>query len=384
MIISERATPIVDSVRQRAAQLAELSQYGEDHRRLSPETVAIMGDLGLFHILVPERLGGSELDLLGACAVIEELSAADAAAGWCLLKVSSTNMLSANFPEAVAREIWPDQHAVACGSLNPKGRAVKVDGGYRLTGRWDWGTASPFATWLMGGAMVFDDGADMPAMGPHGPQIVTCFFPVDQAEMIDTWHTNGMRGTGSGDFAVTELFIPERHVMSMGMPPAAQGELFKIPMPAWMMIPHAFVSIGIARAAVESLVELSRIKTPLASSKLLKDKEWVQDSIARATALVHSARAYCEVAVRDAWADPNPTRFTHLSLASTHAAQACVDAVDLVHRAAGGSAAYLSSPLQRQWRDVHTAASHFLVNVEKFAGAGRALLDPMVSPIGPT
>jgi indole-3-acetate monooxygenase len=382
---SEAASAALAHARDIAPQLREFGKFGEEHRHLAPESVALLADAKFFHLFVPTTLGGLGLDLIGGLDVIEEVSAADAATGWCLLKVSSTNMFSASFPVETAKEIWTSPAVVAAGSLNPKGRAVRTATGYRLTGRWDWGTASPFADWLMGGGFIFEDGADAPTMGPFGPEMRTFFFPAAAAELIDTWHTNGMRGTGSGDFAVHDLEVPERFAFSPMMAPPPEGELFKVPSFVWMMVPHASVALGIARAAINELIELSKTKTPLASSKLLKDKEWVQDAIARATALVESSRAYLYNTVRDVWSQAaDPSRFVHLSLASTHATHSCVEAVDLMVRAAGGSAVYTSSPLQRHWRDIHVAASHYLVNIEKFAGAGRAILDPMVSPIGPT
>jgi indole-3-acetate monooxygenase len=358
-----------------ADELAALGAEAEQQRSLPAAAVELLARHSLFHLFVPRSRGGLECGLLEGCSVIEEVAAADPAIGWCLLKTSSTNMFAAMFPLDVAAEIWPDRRAVAAGSLNPKGRAVRVDGGYRLTGRWDWGTASSFATWLMGGAKVVAEGADAPTMTAGGPEIVTMFFPADDATLIDTWHTAGMCGTGSGDFEVKDLFVPDRFVMA---PPAAppDGELFKIPPPIWMMVPHAAVAIGIARAAVDALVELASTKTPLLSSTVLGDKEWVHDAVARATALVESSRAYVQSAVSRAYGSPapDPRLWGHLSLAATHATHACVEAVDLMHRAAGGSAVYSSSILQRHFRDIHVAASHYLVNIEKYAATGKNLL----------
>jgi indole-3-acetate monooxygenase len=384
--VSEHGAPLIAAIRSIAGELTRLGDEAEDNRALSKATVDLLGELNLFNIFVPVERGGLGLSLLDGCAVIEEVSAADGATGWCLLKTTSTNMMSMSFPPDVAASMWTGPHDAAAGSLNPKGRAVRVDGGYRVTGRWDWGTASPFASWLMGGAMVFEEGADAPSMGPWGrPDMKVCFFPRDAAEIIDTWHTYGMRGTGSGDFAVTDVFVPEAHAMTPGPSAPSDYELTKLPSMTWMMTPHASVSIGIARHAVEALMALATDKTPLGSMTKLSEKEWVQDSIARAAAMVASSRAYLEKAISTAYAAPmpDPSVLTHLSLASTHAAHTCIDAVDLMQRAAGGTAVFLSSPIQRAFRDAHVAASHFLVNVEKFATAGRMLIEPGRPFLGP-
>lgn len=375
----EYADPLA-AARLIAPRLHELGGRAEQERRLTPEAVALLGEHNLFNIFVPRALGGLELDLEDGCAVIEEISAADAATGWCLLKTSSTNAFATSFPPAVAREIWSDPSVAAAGSLNPKGRAVETDGGYRLTGRWDWGTASPFARWLMGGGLVFDEGSETPRVGPMGPEMRIFFFPAVDAELIDTWHTHGMRGTGSGDFAVTDVFVPERFAITMA-PPATDYRLFDVPMVAWMMVPHAAVAIGIARAAIGALADLAAGKVPLMSATLLKDKGWVQDAFGRASAQVAASRAYVERAITDSWCGgPNggvdPSAWPHLSLASTHATHECVAAVDAMYRAAGGSAVYSRSPIQQQFRDIHVAASHFLVNAEKYASVGRSLIEP--------
>jgi indole-3-acetate monooxygenase len=377
---------LVAAVRSIAGELSRLGDEAEDNRALSKATVDLLAELNLFNIFVPVNRGGLGLSLLDGCAVIEEVSAADGATGWCLLKTTSTNMMATSFPPEVADTMWTGPGDAAAGSLNPKGRAVRVEGGYRLSGRWDWGTASPFATLLMAGAMIFEEGADAPAIGPFGrPEMRICFFSRDAAELIDTWHTYGMRGTGSGDFAVVDLFIPEAHAITPGPSAPSDYELTRLPSMTWMMTPHASVSLGIARHAVEALMALAADKTPLGSMTKLAEKEWVQDSIARASAMVASARAYLEKAISEAYAAtvPEPSLFTHLSLASTHAVHTCVDAVDLMQRAAGGTAVFTASPIQRAFRDAHVAATHFLVNPEKFAAAGRMLIDPSRPLIGP-
>jgi indole-3-acetate monooxygenase len=375
---------VVDAVRKMAAELRTLGDRAEVDRRLPTETIELLASANIFNIFVPVERGGLGLGLLDGCAVIEEVSAADAATGWCLLKTSSSNMMGVSFPPELAATMWQGPADTAAGSLNPKGRAVRVDGGYRVTGRWDWGTASSFSAWLMGGAMVFEEGAESPSMGPFGPEMRVLFFPRDSAELIDTWDTYGMRGTGSGDFAVTDLFVPDEHAMMPGLP-QTDYDLHRVPAMMWMMVPHASVALGIARSAIESLLELAAVKTPLGSSTRLADKEWVQDAVARAAAMVAGARAYIEKSVGEAYAAPmpDPSMATQLSLASTHATHTCVEAVDLMQRAAGGSAVYSSNRVQRAFRDLHVAASHYLVNVEKYAAAGRSIITPGAPIIGP-
>ncbi|KPF78085.1 hypothetical protein IP88_04840 [alpha proteobacterium AAP81b] len=370
-----------------APRLRALAAEGEALRRLPDEMVALLREARLFDIFLPRDYGGLELPIAEALAVIEAVAAADAAAGWSLLKVSSSNQLAAYLDPAVARGIWGSEGAgtgaVAAGSLAPKGRAVRRDGGWRLTGRWDWGTASHFADWLLAGAMLFEaDGTRV--MGPRGPLARVFLIPRGHARFDDNWRTYGMRGTGSQDFAADDVFVPEGHDFDLvALRPQVGGDLYRVPYGAQMMLPHAPLALGIASAAIADLMALARDKTPLASSTLLKDKPWVQDLIGRATAEVTAARAYLHHACDRAWATETftPELGLHLSLAATHATHAAVTAVDRMVQAAGGSAVHDTSPLQRQFRDIHVAASHFLVNVEKFAGAGKVLLGDSMSPI---
>ncbi len=362
-----------------AGRISELGQEAETLRQLPHGLVELMVGEGFFDILLPKALGGLELDMLDALAVIEEVSAADPAAGWSLLKGSTTNQIAGYLDPAAARQIWNASGIVAAGSMNPgRGRAVPAPGGYRLTGRWDWGTATRFSQWLMGGALITDGQGP-----PKGMRVL--FFPADKARFIDTWDVYGMRGTGSGDFEVEDLFVPEDQTFEPGALLArTDAPLYaKVPYMAQIMAPHGALAVGVARAALDALIELARERTPLASKSLLKDKYHVQDAVGRASAEIDASRAYIHQSVREAWSAPEftPALALQLSLAATHATHRCVAAVDLLTQAAGGAAVYSASPLQRRFRDIHVAASHFLVNIEKYAGAGKTVFGDAPSPL---
>jgi indole-3-acetate monooxygenase len=373
------AADTLQAIRAERERIAELGARAEEERRLPTELVDLLtNELNLFNIFVPQRLGGLELDAIGGMDVIEELSSIDPAAGWCLLKGSSSNMLAAMWPEDVAAELLGSRRDVIAGSLNPRGRAVKQGDGWLVSGSWDWGTATSFSTTIMGGAMLFESDGTTPISGPFGPASRLMLFRSSDVTIEDTWDTYGMRGTASADFSVTDLFVPDRMAINMMGPPGQMPmePLFRVPTPMWMAAPHAAVSIGIARGCLDAVVELSKAKTPLASKTLLKDKEWVRDSIGRAHALISSSRAYVYSACSALWASPMPSPQLALDvhLAAVHAAHASVEAVDLLNRCAGGTSVYRRSPIQRYFRDAHVASTHFLVNVEKFAAGGRVLV----------
>lgn len=357
--------------------IEEQAGIADQARRLPEALVAWMVAEGLFAILQPKRWGGLELPMRDALDVIAALAEIDGSAGWCLLKGSTSNQLAAYLPEAGADAIWADPVIVVGGSFNPKGRAVAVEGGYRLTGRWDWGTGTTHSAWIMGGALVVDGATGAPVAGLHGgPVIKTLFFRQAEAEFIDTWHTHGMRGTGSLDFAVSDVFVPAERTMDgpMAQPVTATAHS-AVPLAAQMALPHAAVAIGLARGALGAFVDLARGKTPLMASAKLAEDKLAQDGVGRAMALIESADAYVHASAVRAWApDATPATYPALSLSAVQATHACVEAVDMLYRLAGGSAVTRASPIARAWHDIHVAASHFLVNHDKYAGAGKALL----------
>jgi indole-3-acetate monooxygenase len=374
-------TTLIEDLRARRDEITRLGAQAELERALPPDLVKLLTELGVFHIFTPKEYGGLELDVIAGLDVIEELSSIDPAAGWCVLKGSSSNQMSATWAPELAREVMTGREVVVAGSLNPKGIAVRTETGYRLSGQWDWGTATSFASWVIAGARVMEADGVTPA--PVMPLVFV--VPRRHVEIVQTWDTYGMRGTASNDFTITDVELPERYALPAGPPPyTAPGELFRVPGFLWMTAPHAAVSLGIARGCIDATIELAKAKTPLMSAKLLKDKTSAQDAIGRASAMVNAARAYLHASVRAAWtAPPSPEVGLAIHLAATHATHAAVDAVDLCNRTAGGSSVYTRSPIQRYFRDAHVAATHFLVNDDKFAAAGRVLLGDAMSMMQP-
>jgi indole-3-acetate monooxygenase len=382
---------LTQAIRDQRATLRRLGAEAEQLRRLPEAAVALMTGLGLFRILQPKRYGGLELSFTEALAVIEEVSAADGSCGWCLLKGSSSNQMAGYLDPAAAQAIWRRSDTVVAGNFNPtKGRAVRTAEGYRLSGRWDWGTGSTHSQWLIAGAMVFESNdATAPLMldGGRGPVIKAFVVPRAAARLIDTWFSHGMRGTGSGDFELLDVVVPEHFAFDgLAAAPRIDSALYAVPYMAQAPLPHAALAIGIARGALEDLRELAGTKTPLMTQALLKDRETVQAAVGAAAAEIESARAHVHAVAARAWectshADAPPLAHT-ISLACTHATHRCVAAVDVLYGLAGGTAVFESSPIQRAFRDIHVAASHFLVNKDKYTAAGKQVLSALAARLG--
>jgi indole-3-acetate monooxygenase len=374
MIALAGAQAIADRIRKSAEESERL-------RHLAPDAVDALVSERLFHLFVPKAHGGHEASMRDALAVIEEIAAADGTAGWCLLKGASSNMMVGYLAPDVAAALLPDASSVLAGNFNPgRGVAMPTDGGYLVSGRWDWATGVHHATGFMAGALVRSEQSDTP------PRPIAAVIPRTALTLVDTWNSPGMTGTGSCDVVADAVFVRESHTFAglMAMP-VDSGEIYRIPLGMQVMVPHGALAIGIARGALEAFQQLAVDKTPLNSSGSLRSRRSAQDAAGRAHAHIASARAYLHRAVDEAWsaAVPTPQVGLELSLAATQATALCVEGVDLLHRASGGSVANTSHPIARAFRDLHVAASHYTVSVERFAGAGRVIFGDSPSPLMP-
>lgn len=350
----------------------------EAQRHLSEEVVAAMRKAGLFRILLPKAYGGLELPMKDALEVIAAVSAADGAAGWCLLKGAASNQMAGYLPEETAKQIWQDPSVVVAGNFNPvRGKAVRAPGGWYLSGRWDWGTGARHSQWLIGGGMEIPSAdAQAPLMTDKGPVVKAFIFEAALARYSDTWFTHGMCATGSIEFAVDNLFVPDAFVFDgVFAKPTDPGVPYRLPYAEQAALPHGALAVGIARGALANFKELATTKTPLMTRSLLAQRERIQHETGLAVAAVEAAWATLLFSTDAAWGNmPGLPAGARLTLAATQATHACVDAVDRLYRMAGGTAVFSASPLQRQWRDIHVAASHILVNEDKYTSLGQAFL----------
>ena len=350
-------------------------------RRLPEPLVQELVAAGLYRMFLPHALGGFELPPLAYFDVVEELTRADSAVGWSILiSTSSMTSMLRGLPDAVVADMFTSpRRTIVMGSAPPKGRAVAADGGYRVTGRWTQGSNILIAGWVQVGCIVHD-GAE-PRRGPDGrveQRLVS--LPATEADVFDTWDTTGMRGTGSHDFGFTDRFVPEARTHVAGRPSARPGPLYQFP--GWTHVAHAALGLGIARVAMEAFLDLAAGKraTWLPAEGDLAGRGTIQARVAEAEALVGAGRAYVRERLADMWetvcagAAPSPAQRATYRLAIAHAMANAVAAVDLLYRAAGASAIYASSPLDRCLRDAHTAQAHVWVAPDTYEIAGRLLL----------
>jgi alkylation response protein AidB-like acyl-CoA dehydrogenase len=339
-----------------------------------------MAQAGLFRLWIPRALGGEETDPLTFVRVIEEISKADGAAGWCVALCGGNNIFGGYLPEDAAREIYGgDPDVRTAGAFRPTGDAIVVDGGYRVTGQWPLASGCQHSNWIVGGCRILD--GDQPRLRPDGTPITRIlFFPAAECEILDTWHSIGLRGTGSHDFAVADVFVPVTHSLSLREPPVEPGPLYALPTIALFSTGLAAVALGIARHAIDILTTLAGTKMASRSRQSLRDDSTLQANLGRAEALLRSGRAFVHDVLGEAWEVANAGRTVTLAqrgalwLASTHAANTAKEATELVFSAGGSASPYTSSGLERCVRDIHAVGQYLLVAAPNYQMVGQALL----------
>jgi indole-3-acetate monooxygenase len=379
-VATSPTTDAVAAARDLAPLAADLAERGERERRLPAALSDAFADAGLYRLCVPAALGGPEASPHVLVDVLEVLGAADAAAAWCVGVCATSGMLAAYLPDDAAREVYGDSASVVGGVFAPMGRAEPHDGSFTIAGRWRFASNAERCTWLMGGCIVLEDGAPRLAAGGR-PDVRLMLFPAGDAELLDTWHVAGLKATGSVDMAVDGLRVPAaRSASIIAESPRAPGALYAFPPFGLLGLAVAGVALGIARGALDDLVDLAGGKTPTMSTRKLAERPDTQSRLAHAEAEVRAARAGLHEAIARAWEAASAEGSVSLELrvglrlAASHTTQACAAAVDAAYHLGGGSALYETSPLQRRFRDVHAATQHMVVGPSTWEVTGRALL----------
>ena len=364
-----------------AQKLAPLIRSSADEtdaaRELPRPLFEALADAGLFHLAVPRAIGGGEIDLPSYVEVIEEIGKADASTGWAVNQGAIYATYAARMPRDVARAIWMDvPRSVVANTPAPTAKAVVVPGGYRVTGRQGFSTGCRHASWVAAHAQITENGQVRLENGQ--PEMRYFFVPVAEAELLDTWHVRGMRGTGTHHFAVHDVFVPaERTVLSATAPALEPGPLYKIPRTLAFASGDAAVALGMARSCLDTFVELAGAKTPRAMQALLRDQSMIQVSVGQAEAALRSGRAFLMETVRNIWSEATSADGVSLEqravlrLATTHGIRLAAQIIDTVYNAAGATAAYEGNLIQRHFQDIHVITQHLQGRMSHYELVGR-------------
>ena len=371
---------VLEAVKEIGPAIAARSDEIERGRRLPLDVVELMKPTGAFRLYVPDDLDGPGVTAWESLEVIEELGYHDGAAGWCSMIGSTTSLMSSSLPDEFAKEIFGNRDTIGGGFAMPNGRATVVEGGLRVTGRWSWGSGTQHCNWVGGGCLlVDDDGKPTPrADGLFAPFV---FLDPSDVEFIDNWHVSGLSGTGSGDYQVTDAFVPEgRWAVIGGEAPVRDNNLSRLPFYGLFACAVAASAMGMGRRSIDELVALADTKTPQGSSKPLSNRPQVQADVAIAEAKLLSAWSFMHTTITDSWdtavaGEPATVEQKRLlRMSATHATQTAAEVAEMMYKAGGGAAVYKTSLLQRCFRDVFVATQHAMVAPRLFEMVGRIRL----------
>ena len=349
----------------------------EKARRIPSDISALLADSGFYSLGAPAKLGGLETPPAISSHIIETLAKGDASCGWITFIATTSCTALASIPENTARDIYTSEKTLITGVFAPTGSAEKVDGGFKVSGRWQWGSGSQNAEWLMGGCMLKENGA--PIKDENGmPRNHMMIMPASDVEYLDTWHVAGLKGSGSLDYEVIDLFVPEdRAVGYTENNRVASGPLYSFPNFSFLALGIGAVCLGIARASISELVKLAANKRRVSSSKTIAEQQFAQMKLAQAEADLRSARLFYYNAIEEVWQSALTKQAAtieqrrNLRLAINNAVTKSVSIVDDMYSLGGGTAVYESSRLQRQLRDINVAKSHIMVAPSILETTGR-------------
>ena len=365
-----------------APVLRENAAVADRECRLPDASVEAMREVGLYRMWIPRALGGFEIDPVSAFDLVEEIARVDAAAAWNLYMSVNPSIVGMWLPEQGADEVFAGEPRFA-GTLVPPMTALPVDGGYRITGRIPFVSGCHAATWLIFTAVPTDDGTPRTTEDGH-PVTVLVFLPRAEWQIVENWDVLGMRGTGSHDVTVDDVFVPD-HRAPLLVPfadappgPAFQGPLYR--MVIWQgTAVMAAVALGIAHTAVAEVTELATAKTPAFTTVPLRERAVAQSEIARAEGHRCAARAYLREVLAEGYAAceaGRPFETEHrrsIQLAAAHGVEAAATAVRLVHQVAGTSAIRNNRPFAAHFRDVHTVTQHAFVSPSRYESVGQLM-----------
>lgn len=368
------AETLVAEARALAPAISAASEQIEAAGALPDSILDALHTAGAFRMAIPAAYGGLDADPLTCARVVEEYAAADASVGWCVMIAAQITLLAGLLPADGARELFRDPRAVACGVARQTGKAIPVDGGYRVTGRWPFASGSLHATWFSAECMVMH--GDEPERNEAGETIGrVLFLPREQVSIVNTWITGGLRGTGSNDFVVEDQFVPEhRSVRPFYDPPVLSTPRYDAM--GLDMLGHGTHALGVARGALQAARELAPKKVAY-GGKFLAESARFQEDFAEAQGLIESARAYLYSTGDDLWArlvageKSTAEDRARVRLAAGIAMKNSLRAMDLLYAGVGTPAFFSASPFERRFRDLHAAAAHVMIGRLVMEAAGR-------------
>lgn len=382
------AHPLVREIVAMRPYLREMRAENEAIQRIPAPLLTRLRDAGFYRMMLPRRFGGLQLDPITFTRVIERACEGLGSVGWNLAINAASQLLMLSLPDEGVEELFGDgQAAIGAGTVGGGGTAVAVPGGYRVTGRWSFGSGGAEASWFIASFQVMDDGK--PRQRADGGTLWRGVFRKEETQTIPgTWDVAGLRGTGSFDWAVNDVFVPERRtVAALGTPAINQwsrwpGVTYDLPIQAWIGPHHAAAMCGVARAAIDAFIELAAAKVPRGrpGGARLAENPQVQEAVAQADVMVGAGRSHMIASLTDLWNTVASGRETtrmqraRCLLSAVHAGDSARRAMDLIYRHGGSTSFRADSRIAECWRDLQTIGQTVTVAPEWYPITGRALL----------
>jgi alkylation response protein AidB-like acyl-CoA dehydrogenase len=342
-----------------------------------PDAIArAFAEANVYRLLLPSEFGGEDIDPITYYDLVEEVSSYDGSVGWNYSIGSSTPIILGDLSAARLHQIFASSDCCIAASASPPGRAIEVDGGYRVTGRFAWASGIHQAQWVGANCFVFD-GDKMRKSAAGTPVAFGFLMPKQDCKVLDTWHVLGMRGTGSTEFEVSGAFVPkDMAIRFFGAESQYPYPIFHLP-PTYFGYNHVSVMNGIARSALDGLKALASTKITAMAGTNLRDEPQAQYAVAKAEAMIEASRVAVKESFSALWAKVEARESVPLEMRArvrrgvAHAAECAVEAVQLCYQAAAGTAIYESAPFERALRDINTAATHITTRRVMMEEAGR-------------
>jgi len=347
----------------------------ETERRLPTALFSALGEAGLFRLWLPRALGGPELSPFGFQRLVEAAAMLDGSVGWVVGNAAGSSRIAGYLAREAAEALFGDPHALMVTATGTVGQAVPVEGGWRVTGRWPFGSGIHGATSASGLCAIEAPCKD------DAPRMIMCCVPISAVRIVDTWQVSGLRGTGSCDWILQDAFVPE--AFAFGFPehrPTQQGAVYRMPVISSFGWSVSVVPLGIARAALNEFVLIARDKVRVGTTQRLQEREVIQTELGRADAMLRSARALLVEAMLElvAAVDGDETELlvlrATLRQAAAHAAETALRIATMLEGMAGTAAIRETSQLPRRLRDLRASVQHVAMSPNYFAVAGRLLM----------
>ena len=375
------AADAIERARALAPLLTAEGEAIERKRRLTPQAVAALVEGGFYKLLLPKSLGGAEVPPPVFLGVLEEIAKADASTAWCLGQCGVCAMVAAYLDPAAAREIFGSAPGILAWGATA-GEARAVPDGYRATWRWGFASGVRQASWIGAHVQIIEPDGKKRLKSDGKVAVRTLLFPAPSATLHDVWDVVGLKGTGTDDYEVKDLFVAERFsaLRDHDSERRETGPLYKITTSMMFGIGFAAIALGVARATLDAAIAAARGKVSRDLKTGMRHNNVTQATIGRAEAKLRGARAYLYDAVGQVWRDleaGGAITLEHrlaLRLAATSTIHQSAEVVDAVYHMMGATAIFHAQSFERRFRDIHAIAQQIQARDMHYESVGQVLL----------